>query len=84
MDQASLAERLEKLDVRLQDIQAGIAEVRAVYADHHRRLDRIERTMYGDGAAGLCTKVSAILWVVSGVAAFVVLLAAQMIAGVFH
>ena len=73
-------EQFKRLDARLADIQVGIAEIRAVYTEQQRRLERVERTLYGNGATGLCTKVSAILWVVSGVAGFTALLAAQTIA----
>jgi len=76
-------EQFQQLDTRLADIQIGIAEIRAIYTEYQRRLERLERTLYGNGLTGLCTKVSAILWVVSGVAGFTVLLAAQTIAAMF-
>jgi len=74
----------QQIDARLADIQVGIAEIRAVYTEQQRRVERLERTLYGNGATGLCTKVSAILWVVSGVAGFTALLAAQTIAAMFR
>ena len=77
-------EHFKQIDARLADIQVGIAEIRAIYTEQQRRLERVERTLYGNGATGLCTKVSAILWVVSGVAGFTVLLAAQTIAALFR
>jgi len=77
-------DHFKQINTRLADIQVGIAEIRAMYTEHHRRLERAERTLYGNGATGLCTKVSAILWVVSGVAGFTALLAAQTIAAMFR
>jgi len=73
-------DHFRQIDSRLADILLGIAEIRAIHTEHHRRLERAERTLYGNGATGLCTKVSAILWMVSGIAGFVILLGAQTIA----
>ena len=77
-------EHFRQIDARLADIQAGIAEIRAIYSSHHSRLERIERTLFGNGMTGLCTRVSAILWIVSGVAGFVILLVAQTIAAMLR
>ena len=71
---------LDKLDHRLRDLQQGLAEIRTLYEAHHKRLDRIENTLYGNGQAGLSTKVTAILWIASGSLTFVALIAAQTIA----
>ncbi len=81
---AQPCEYLRQIESRLIDIQSGIAEIRAIYASHHSRLDRIERTIYGDGMTGLCTRVSAILWIVSGVAGFTALLVAQTLAAMLR
>ena len=77
-------DHFKQIDARLADIQVGIAEIRTIYADHHRRLERAERTLYGNGTNGLCTRVSAILWLVSGIAGFVILLVAQTIAAMLR
>lgn len=76
-------DRWEKFEQRLIDIQSGIAEIRTIYDAHSRAIERIERTLYGNGDTGLCTKVSAILWISSGVAGFVILLAVRAIAAWF-
>jgi len=76
-------DRWEKFEQRLIDIQSGIAELRTIYDAHSRAIERIERTLYGNGDTGLCTKVSAILWISSGVAGFVILLAVRAIAAWF-
>ncbi|MBC7350848.1 MAG: hypothetical protein H5U08_00670 [Thermogutta sp.] len=73
-------DRWAKFEQRLVDIQSGIAEIRTIYDAHSRAIERIERTLYGNGDTGLCTKVSAILWISTGVAGFTILLAAQAIA----
>lgn len=76
-------DRWAKFEQRLVDIQSGIAEIRTIYDAHSRAIERIERTLYGNGDTGLCTKVSAILWISSGVAGFVILLAVRAIAAWF-
>jgi len=76
-------DRWEKFEQRLIDIQSGIAELRTIYDAHSRAIERIERTLYGNGDTGMCTKVSAILWISSGVAGFVILLAVRAIAAWF-
>ena len=73
-------DRWEKLEQRIADIQSGIAEIRTIYETHSRAIERIERTLFGNGNAGLCTKVSAILWMSSAIAGFVAVLLAQAIA----
>jgi len=73
-------DRWEKLERKISDIQAGIAEIRTIYDAHSRAIERIERTLFGNGNAGLCTKVSAILWMSSAIAGFVAVLLAQAIA----
>lgn len=73
-------DRWERLERRIADIQAGIAEIRMVYDAHSKAIERIERTLFGNGNTGVCTKVSAILWMSSAIAAFVALLLAQAIA----
>lgn len=74
------AEYFHKLEERLADVQAGIAEIRVIYEAQTKRLDRVEKTLFGNGNTGLCTKVSAILWLSSVIAGFVVLLLSQTIA----
>jgi hypothetical protein len=77
-------EQFRRIDERLAALQAqmesGVAEIRAIYEAQGKRLDRAEQTLYGNGAAGLCTKVSAILWLSSAIAGFVVLLLSQTVA----
>jgi len=77
-------EQFRRIEERLATIgaqmESGLAEIRAVYDAHHQRLDRVEKTLFGNGATGLCTKVSAILWLSSAIAGFVVLLLSQTIA----
>jgi len=75
--QKELLQQREQFHEQLADIQAGIAEIRIIYADHQRRLDRAEKTLFGNGSTGLCTKVSAILYLSSAIAGFLVLLVAQ-------
>jgi hypothetical protein len=82
--QKQLLEQREEFRGQLADIQAGIAEIRVIYADHHRRLDRAEKTLFGNGSTGLCTKVSAILYLSSAIAGFVVMLLAQAISDWIH
>jgi len=77
-------DRWRRLEERLADVQAGIAEIRTIYQSQQRRLDRIERTLYGNGTAGLCTKVSAILWLSSAIAGFVALLLGQAASAWIH
>jgi len=72
-------DRWEKLERRIADIQAGIAEIRTIYDSHSKAIDRIDRTLYGNGTAGLLTKVSAILWMSSAIAGFVAVLLAHAI-----
>lgn len=80
LPQQSCLEHFRRLEERLADVQAGIAEIRTIYEDQQRRLDRTERTLYGNGNTGLCTKVSAILWLSSAIAGFVALLLGQAVA----
>lgn len=75
--QKELLEQREQFREQLADIQAGIAEIRIIYGNQQRRLDRVEKTLFGNGSTGLCTKVSAILYLSSAIAGFLVLLVAQ-------
>ena len=81
-------EQFRRIEERLAAIQAqmesGLTEIRTIYDSYGKRLDRVEKTLFGDGNTGLCTKVSAILWVVSGVAAFVGVLVANTVASIFR
>lgn len=74
---AHCLEQFRRLEERLADVQAGIAEIRTIYEAHQKRLDRVEATIYGNGSTGLCTKVSAILWITTGIAGFVGVLLAE-------
>lgn len=78
--QSKCMEYFRRLEERLSDVQAGIAEIRTIYESQQHRVDRVERTLYGDGNTGLCTKVSAILWLSSAIAGFVALLLGQAVA----
>lgn len=71
--------KFEDIQKQLSEIQTGITQIRVVYEDHQRRLDRTERALYGNGNTGLCTKVSAILYLTSAITGFVCLLLAQAI-----
>jgi hypothetical protein len=73
---------IERIDARLSDIQQMLAEVRVMYDSHHRRIERLEGTLYGNGSTGLTAKVSAILWLASAIAGFVALLVAKTISGI--
>lgn len=73
-------DRWQRLEEKITDIQAGIAEIRTIYDAHSRAIERMERTLFGNGSTGLCTKVSAILWMSSAIAGFVAVLLAQAIA----
>lgn len=73
-------DRWQRLEEKITDIQAGIAEIRTIYDAHSKAIERLERTLFGNGNAGVCTKVSAILWMSSAIAGFVVVLLAQAIA----
>lgn len=73
-------DRWQRLEEKITDIQAGIAEIRTIYDAHSKAIERLERTLFGNGNAGVCTKVSAILWMSSVIAGFVVVLLAQAIA----
>ena len=77
LNPAHCLEQFRRLEERLADVQAGIAEIRTIYESQQRRLDRVEATLYGNGATGLCTKVSAILWLSSAIAGFVGVLLAE-------
>ncbi len=81
---AHCLEQFRRLEERLADVQAGIAEIRTIYEAHQKRLDRVEATLYGNGSTGLCTKVSAILWLSSAIAGFVAILLGQAIAAWMH
>jgi len=78
------AAHFRQLGESLAEIQVGIAEIKAMFSDHERRLERAERTLFGNGGTGICTKVSAILWIVSGLAAFSGLVLARAIANIFR
>lgn len=78
--QAQCLEYFRRMEERLADVQAGIAEIRSIYEAQGRRVDRVERTLFGNGQPGLCTKVSAILWLSSAIAGFVALLLGQAVA----
>lgn len=80
MPQSQCMEYFRRMEERLADVQAGIAEIRTIYEAQQHRLDRVEATLYGNGSTGLCTKVSAILWLSSSIAAFVALLLGQAVA----
>lgn len=73
-------DRWQRLEEKITDIQAGIAEIRTIYDAHSKAIERMERTLFGNGSTGLCTKVSAILWMSSAIAGFVAVLLAQAIA----
>ncbi len=71
--------QLEKIDARLADIQASMAEIRMMYDAHSRRIERVEHEIFGNGRAGLSAQVRAILFIVSGLLGFACLLAANVI-----
>ncbi len=73
-------DRWRRLEEKISDIQAGIAEIRSIYDAHSKAIDRLERTIFGNGSTGLATKVSAILWMSSAIAGFVAVLLAQAVA----
>lgn len=73
-------DRWQRLESKINDIQAGIAEIRSIYDAHSKAIDRLERTIFGNGNTGLATKVSAILWMSSAIAGFVAVLLAQAVA----
>jgi len=63
----AIDKRLQSLDSRFADVQASIAEIRAIYQSHDDRLDRIERCIYGNGnGKGLITQVAVISAIVYG------------------
>lgn len=55
-------ERLAKLDGRLADILAGISEIRAVYDSQQKRLDRVEKEVWGNDRPGLVAKVNTLCY----------------------
>jgi len=73
-------DRWQRLEEKITDIQAGIAEIRTIYDAHSRRIERVEHELFGNGRAGLSAQVRAILFIVSGLLGFVSLLAANVIA----
>lgn len=77
-------EALQRIDERLADIQAQIAEIRVIYDSHSRRLDKLESEIYGNGRAGLATQLRAVLWLASGSLTFAALILAQTIAAWLH
>jgi len=77
-------DRWRRLEERISDIQAGIAEMRSIYDAHRRAIERLERTLFGNGNPGLTTKVSAILWMSSAIAGFVAILLAQAVSSWIH
>lgn len=70
---------LEKIDERLRDIQAAIAEIRMIYDTQSKRIERLENEIFGNGRTGLATQVRAILWMLSGVLGFVSIIAAHAV-----
>ncbi len=69
----------EKIDERLRDIQAAIAEIRMIYDAQSKRIERLENEIFGNGRTGLATQVRAILWMLSGALGFLAILAANVI-----
>ncbi len=68
----------EKIDERLRDIQAAIAEIRMIYDMQSKRIERLENEIFGNGRTGLATQVRAILWMLSGVLGFVSIIAVHV------
>lgn len=75
---------LERLDARLNDIQASIAEIRTIYESQSRRIDKLEHEIWGNGRAGLATQIRAILWIASGTLAFAALVLAETVKAWIH
>lgn len=81
-----LDRRLEKIEDHFADIRASVAEIRSIYQSQQMRINEVEKhiercnkTLFGNGNTGLCTKVSAILYLSSAIAGFVCLLLAQAV-----
>ena len=53
-----IATRLDMIDQRLADVQAGIAEMRSIYDSQSKRIDRLERCLFGNGSMGLIEKMA--------------------------
>lgn len=62
-----------------QETRELVAEIRDIFAQQNKRLERIEATLYGNGHLGLVTKVAAILWASAGITSFVAILLAHAI-----
>lgn len=78
-DDYDCLDQFRRIDARLGEIATGIAEIKTLHGECSKRIDRTEKTLFGNGSTGLTTKVNAIIWLSSAIAGFVVLLAGSAI-----
>jgi len=72
-------ERMDRIEQKLDHIQAVVSEFLARCPMHDRRIQRVEAAIWGNGSAGLAVKVNAIVWAISGLAGLLGLVAARTI-----
>lgn len=54
-----------------------------VQDSHHKRIERMEHEVFGNGRTGLAIQVRAILWIATGSLGFLMVMAAEMLAKLF-
>lgn len=72
--------QFRQIDERLASIQTMLGEIRMANEGQEKRIERAEKTLFGNGHAGLCTKVSAILWLSTVIAGFLAVIIAESFA----
>lgn len=78
--QRDCRDQFRRVDEKLSAIHAMLVEMRTVNESQEQRIGRTEKTLFGNGHVGLATKVSAILWIASAIAGFLVVIVAESIA----
>lgn len=73
-------EQFLRIEERLAEIRSMLSEMRTANEWQEKRLERTEKTLFGNGHTGLCTKVSAILWLSTVIAGFLAVIIAESFA----
>jgi len=68
------SERLQRVEEKLDDVRVSVAEIAGMLPALCRRIERLEREIWGNGGIGLSTRVNALIWLASGIAGLVVVL----------
>lgn len=71
---------LSRVENRLGEMHNEILDMQHIQTSHGKRIDRVEHELFGNGRAGLAVQVRAILWIATGCLAFLVMMAAEMVA----